>query len=230
MRTALVVGLLALGGRAAAVDPPAEFKLPEADGKKWVERVRKAVSRDNWTVTLRGNEITVRRDKPVAVVVVRPNEPARPPGYKPKPSGEATARYVLRFAPKMSADEYDRLAAVNGESEKEYDRLHRAVGLPHKFDDFIATTPEEQERVRRFREAVAKLPRHDLPDFYTPDYSVFFLTWSDGGLSWSYPHDENVLAECQHVEQVLLKYFGMYDPRAAAGGRGYGRPLPEKRP
>lgn len=229
MRTALAIGLLALGGRAAAGDPPAEFKLPEADGKKWVERVRKAVSRDGWTVTLKGNEITIQRDKPVPVVVVRPNEPARPPGFQPKPEREATVRYVLRFAPKVSADEYDRLAAVNERSEKEYDKLHRAVGLPHKFDDFIATTPEEEERVKKFREAVAKLPRHDLPDFYTTDHSAFFFTWQ-GGVWWSYPHDENVRAECREVEGALLKYFGMYDPRAAAGGRGYGRPLPEKRP
>ncbi len=40
----------------------------------------------------------------------------------------------------MSIDEYERLAAVNAASEKEYDRLRRAVDLPHKFGDFIAAT------------------------------------------------------------------------------------------
>jgi hypothetical protein len=217
----LVLGSLALAPGAAA-DPPADWKLPEADGQRWAERV-KAVVRDGWSVELRGNEITVRRDKPVAMVRVFAN-PA--PDSQPIPDGERTVRFVLRYSPKMSIEEYDRLAAVNAESAKEYDRLHRAVGLPHKFDDFIATTPVDKERVRAFREAVAKLPRHDLPDLYTPDQSVFFLHPWDG---WSTPADAAVAAECRDVEDTLMRLFGMYDPVAARRGTGVGRPLPELR-
>jgi hypothetical protein len=206
MRAVLVVGMLA--GVAGAAPLPAEWALSKADGEKWVARVRK-LTRDGWTVSLNGNEITIRRDKPVAVALVVPN---MAPGQKPLPDGEATVRFVLRFAPRMPADEYDRLAAENAKSADEYGRLHRAVGLPHKFDDFIAKTDEEEERVRAFREAVAKLPRHDLPVLYAPDHSIFVVT-ADAGFSCRFPADEAVCAEVLDVGHTLERYFGMYDPR-----------------
>jgi hypothetical protein len=190
MRQLLLLGSLALlPGVAATAEPPAEWKLPETEGQRWAAQVGKAVARDSWSVEVRGNDITVRRDKPVMMARVLPNAA---PGARPIPDGERTIRFVLRFAPKMSVDEYARLAAVNAASEREYDRLHQAVGLPHKFDEFIATTPEEKERVRAFQAAVAKLPRHTLPDLYTPDHSVYLLHPWDG---WSSPADEAVAAE-----------------------------------
>jgi len=219
MKAILALVLLALiVGTVAGADPPAKWKLPEAEGQKWVTRV-KAVARDGWSVELRGNEITIQRSKPVAMVRVFAN-PA--PGDKPIPDGERTIKFVLRFAAKMSMDEYERLAAVNAASEKEYDRLHRAVGLPHKFDDFIATTPEQKKRVEEFRAAVAKLLRNTLPDLYTPDHSVYLLHSKDG---WSSPADEAVAAECGDVEETLLRYFGMYNPAAAARRQGVGQYL-----
>lgn len=224
MRQLLLFGWLALlPGPGAQADPPAAWKLPEADGQKWAARVRKAVARDNWSVELQGNEITVRRTKPVAMARVLPNPT---PGAKPIPDGERTIRFVLRFGPKLSLEEYDRLAAVNAASAKEYDRLHRAVGLSHKFDDFIARTPEEQERVRAFRAAVAKLPRHTLPDLYTLDHSIYLLHPWDG---WSSPADTTVAAECRDVQDTLLRLFGTYDPDAAARRRWVGQYLPEPR-
>ena len=126
----------------------------------------------------------------------------------------------------MSIDEYDRLAAVNAASEKKYDQLHWAVGLPHKLDEFIATTPEEKKRVEEFRAAAAKLPRHTLPDLYTPDHSIYFLHSKDG---WSFPADEAVAAECRDMEDTLMQFFGMYNPAAAARRQAVGQYLPEKR-
>jgi hypothetical protein len=223
MKGILTLGALALVmGSVAAADPTAEWKLSEADGQKWVARV-KEVTPDGWSVELQGNEITIRRSKPVAMVRVLANSA---PGTDPIPDGDRAIKFVLRFAPKMSMDEYERLAAVNAESEKEYDRLHRAVGLPHKFDDFIATTPEEKKRVEEFRAAVAKLPRHTLPDLYTPDHSIYFLHPWDG---WSSPADEVVAAECRDVEDTLMRFFGMYNPAAAARGQGVGQYVPEQR-
>jgi hypothetical protein len=223
MKALLTLGSLALVvGAVAAPDPRVKWKLPEADGRKWVARI-KALTRDGWSVTLQGNEITIRRSRPVAMVRVLPN-PA--PGAKPIPDGERTIKFVLRFAPRMSMDEYERLAAVNAASAKEYDQLHRAVGLPHKFDDFIARTPEEKKRVEVFRAAVAKLPRHTLPDLYTPDHSIYLLHSWDG---WSSPADKGVAAECRDVEETLLRYFGMYNPAAAARRQGVGQYLPKPR-
>jgi len=223
MKGLFTLGALAVVvGSVAAADPPAPWKLPEADGQKWVTRV-KAVARDGWSVELQGNEITVRRSKPVAMVRVLANAPE---GAKPIPDGQRAIKFVLRFAPAMSMDEYERLAAVNAASEKEYDRLHRAVGLPHKFDDFVATTPEEKKRVEEFRAAVAKLPRHTPPDLYTPDHSIYFLHPWDG---WSSPADEAVAAECRDVEDTLMRFFGMYSPAAAARRQRVGQYLPEQR-
>jgi hypothetical protein len=223
MKGILTLGSLALVvGSVTVANSPAEWKLPEADGQKWVARV-KAVSRDGWSVELQGNEITVRRSKPVAMVRVLPNSAD---DDKPIPDGKRTIKFVLRFAPKMSMDEYERLAAVNAASEKEYDRLHRAVGLPHKFYEFLPTTPEEKKRVEEFRAAVAKLPRHTLPDLYTPDHSIYFLHSKDG---WSSPADEAVVAECEDMEDTLMRFFGMYNPAAAARRQWVGEYLPEKR-
>lgn len=224
MRHWLTLGLFALvPATGSTADPPAEWKLPEADGKKWAARVEKAVARKGWTVEVKGNEITVRRDKPVEMVRELPNAPF--PG-KPSPDGERTVRYVLRFAPKMTIDEYDKLAAVNATSDKEYDRLKQEVGVAHKFDDFSPRTDEEKKRVADFKAAVAKLPRHALPDLYTPDHSIYFLHPWDG----SHPADEKVTAECDAVAGVLLRLFGMYSPSVAGNGPGkLGEYLPEPR-
>jgi hypothetical protein len=211
MRHSLLLGFLVLASGTEVVSaPPGEWKLSKAVGQKWVARV-KALARDGWTVELRGNDIIVRRSKSVAMERIVPNAPLN---GKPMPDGERAIQFVLRFAPKMSMDEYERLAAVNAASDKEYHRLHSAVGLPHKFDDFIATTAAEKKRVEEFRAAVAKLPRHDLPDLYTPDHSIYFLHPWDG---WSSPADKAVASQCRDVEETLLRFFGKYDPAAAAG-------------
>jgi hypothetical protein len=68
------------------------------------------------------------------------------------------------------------------------------------------------------------LPRHTLPDLYTPEHSIsFFHPWD----WWSSPAKKEVAAECQDVQERLMRFFGMYDPSAAAGGQGVGRYLPE---
>jgi hypothetical protein len=94
---------------------------------------------------------------------------------------------------------------------KEYDRLHRAVGLTHKFSDLIATTAEEQERVRKFQEAVAKLTYHELPDMYTPDHSLYFHREPKGRIISPFPTDKTIQEECAAVEEKLKLGFGKYD-------------------
>ena len=169
------IGVLILAAVATCADPApaAPWKLPDAEGKRWAARVEKAAGRPGWTVAADGNDLVVSRRLPVAVSRVTINAA---PNAPPTPDGERAVKFVLRFAPRLSMDEYERLAAANAESAREYDRLHRAVGLPHKFDAFIATTAEEKERVRAFRAAAAKLPHHRLPDLYTPDHSVSLVS------------------------------------------------------
>jgi hypothetical protein len=223
-RIFVLVTLAAVAGSTAAADP---WKLPDADGQKLVARVTRVISRDEWSVERQENDITVRRIKPVAMARVQINAPVQ---FEPRPPilcGEQTIKYVLRFAPKMSMNEYERLAVVNATSEKERHRLFDALKLTNKgFNDVIATTPDEMKRLAEFRATVAKLPRHTLPDYYTTDYSIFFLQSGD---DWSYPVDKNISAECENVRDTLERYFGMYDPAAAARGRGHGQYLPEQR-
>jgi hypothetical protein len=124
---------------------------------------------------------------------------------------------------------YEKLGAETAAAGRERDRLHRAVGLPHKFDDFIALTPQDQERVRAYREAVRKLTWHRLPDLYTPEHSIFLYHSQDG---WSYVYDKEAAAECLAVQEMLLRYFGsrVADDLAHHGGQtplglGQGQPL-----
>lgn len=209
--------LLMFFSQVTAAEPAADWKLPEADGQKWAARVTKAVSRDNWTVQLDGNEIVIERSQPVAMVRVLPNGS---PDSKPIPDGERSLRFILRFGPNLTIDEYERLAAVNAKSEKERERLQRAVRLPRKFGEFLASTPEEEEQVRNLRAAVDKLPHHDLPDLYTPDHRVFLFLPGDG---WSFPADEQIMLECADVEESFARLFGTYDPTAASHRRGVGK-------
>jgi hypothetical protein len=229
MRQLLIFGSLALlPGVEVTADPPAEWKLPEADGQKWAARIRKALPgpRDKWSVEVRGNEITVRRNKPVMMARWPINGPAGPTPARPSLDGERTILFVFRFGPKMSVDEWDRLAVVNAASDKEEDRLEEAFHIHRSKGKIVARTPEEKERLRAFQAAVAKLPRHSLPDLYTPDHSVYFLHSGD----WlTFPADKVVAAECQDVQNTLLRLFGWYNLHAAGGGTEVGRYLPEPR-
>lgn len=220
-RTVLAVIVSLFAATSFAAD------LSEADGRKWVERVRKLVPREGWTVTVSDNDIVIQRTKPVPMLVFHANDPIWDGKTERKPSREQTIRFVLRFGPKLAIDEYDRLAAINEASNKEHDRLKSLVRVTHKFDDFLPSTPEEKERVRLYREAVAKLPRHELPDLYTPEHSVTFLHSWDG---WSSPHDKIIKAECDEVQESILRYFGVYNPAVATNNRGVGRYLPEAKP
>jgi hypothetical protein len=223
MRNLMLVGLVLLCGTPAhAADPAADWKLPKPDAEKWVARLKK-LARDGWTVTVRGNEITVAREKPAPFVELLPNSPA---DAKPMPAGDRTVKYVLVFAPKVSTEEYEKLAEVNEASDRERDRLTAALKLPGKFGDFVATTPEEKIRLQGYRVAVSKLPRHTLPDLYTPEHSVFFF--QTGG-EFMYVADRDARAECDDMRQTLLRYFGVYDPAAASNNTGVGRYLPDPR-
>ncbi|MGL6074448.1 MAG: hypothetical protein ACRC8S_09840 [Fimbriiglobus sp.] len=188
MRHLFVVFLmLCVSGVGVAADPRVEWKLPEAEGTKWVVRVKKAVSRLDWTVKIQGNEITVQKDKLVAMERTWPGAPA---GIKQKPAydGERKFQFVLRFTQQMSMEEYDRLMAVNEASEKEY---RRTMPVDKSAPNYQA----------------AKLPYHTLPDLYTMNHSIYLFHPYDG----SSPSDEEVSKECLEVNERLLRLFGAYD-------------------
>jgi hypothetical protein len=207
---------------AAAPAPKAAWKLPKKEADKWVERLRHLTG-EGWTVSASGNDLVIQRDKPVRFADGAPNQPDPGPGGPRLVQG--TFKLTLEFAPRMSLDDYERLAAVNAASDQEKQKLTKALGLEYGWGGYRATTPEEKERLRVYREAVAKLPRHALPDLYSSDYSIFFFNREPG---WLYVYDKDVAAECDKVQENLLRFFGMYDPKAATKERRLerARPLP----
>src|SRR5262249_45372683 len=151
--------------------------LPKADADKWVKRI-KTLMGDGWTVAARNNDIIVTRVKPVKYGNVNhlglapETVKARVEAGKPWME-ESVFRFTLRFGPKMSIDDHERLAAINTASDKKQRELTDALGLGWGKVGYVATTPEEKERLRTFQAKIAKLPRNKIPDLYTPDHSIF---------------------------------------------------------
>jgi hypothetical protein len=143
-------------------------------------------------------------------------------------------RIKLKFAPRISQEEFEELAAVNKTTLAEAQKLRATMKLrniDHKFNEYIPRNAEERERLASYNVAVGKLPYHELPDCYSPDFSVFYQTgWSHFGRL--YNKDEYY--ECLNVEHSLLRLFGVYsvalaksgfpnwnsDPQASAARRG----------
>jgi hypothetical protein len=191
--------------------------------EQWTKRVRALASADGWSVSIKEDSIVLSRRKPIQWQYYEINGPGRaanePP---PKPRlHEGVYRLTLKFGPKVSMQEYERLAADNAATRKEHDRLERNVAdIDHKFDQYIASTDDEKKRLADFRAAEAKLKWHDLPDLYCEDFSIRLLTSDDG---WSFVYGDADREECEGVRQSVLRFFAMYDPAAAVDGRA-GRP------
>jgi hypothetical protein len=220
-----LLGIVLAAAFASAQQPNSEWKLPPAELAKIESRLRAVVSEQGWTIFASGNEVRIRRDRPAAMSLHVPNAPMRAdgdtgPDLSRRPAGELRLELVLRFAPPMSSDEYARLAAINAASTQTQDELRKAVRVSYKFDEFAPTTPEELQRVEDYRTAVARLPRHVLPDFYTPEYSVRYIhRWH----SFASPTDASIDEECQRIEETLTRCFGMYDTLAIEKRTAVGR-------
>jgi hypothetical protein len=110
----------------------------------------------------------------------------------------------------MSYDDYEKRLAENTAMDQKREKLRQAVNVPGKDDEFSPRTPEEEARVEKYRQAVQKLVRHNLPDLYSPDHSIYvFQSWY--GNAWVV--DKGVARECDAVEVGLLQFFGVYGAR-----------------
>lgn len=220
------IGLIVVAAIPIVAAPSqSTWHLPDGELQALLTRVRAVVDQRGWTVTADGNEITISLREPVAMRHHPPGAASAEEAQAGVPAGELLLKLTLRFAPKLSSVEYERLAAANAASDVKRDKLHRAVGLSHKFDDFVWSTPEEKSRVEDYHRAVSQLLRHDLPDFYTPEYSVHFLHhWH----AWSSPADDAVAKEWMRIEEQLTRSFGMYDPQAVANRTTVGQYLEDR--
>jgi hypothetical protein len=198
--------LLFLVGRSIA-DEPTTWKLPEAESQRWLARFRQVYCRaPGWSVTAQGNEFVIQRGQPAAMQMTPDNGPmVQEPLHVP--AGESKLRLVLRFGPKMSMDEYDRLAAINDASEHEREQLRARYHLI-KFDDSTPPRPDESKNVQEYREAAKKFPRQVLPDFYTPDYSIYYTHCWNAICS---PVDKSLWEQWQGIEAQLIRGFGVYN-------------------
>lgn len=209
--------ILLLANILFAAQPPSTnpWQLPAADVEQWSERLRQLV-RSDWTVSNRGNDIIVQRNAPVRWRRVEVNQPAREQGAEEPPARlhDGVYRLTLRLGPKMSIEECERLAAANAQTVKQREELKKSVAdIPRKFDSYLPRNDDERQRLATYREALARLKLIPLPDLYTPDHSIQLLCSYDG---WWMLHDQEVAEECDGVRESILRYFGTYDPKAAA--------------
>ena len=198
-----------------------DWALPRTDADAWARRVRALVPDKGWTVSVKGNDIAIQRDKPVQWAAWVFNLSGGEPEGKP-PLHEGPFRLTLTFGPKMSMQEHERLAAENVASDKEQERLRRGLaGITQKFEDYAPRTPEEQVRVAAYRDAVAKLHWTMLPDLYCQDYSLWLFISNNGNSS---VYGEGPAEECNKVHAAVLRFFAMYDPKTAADPHNMDRP------
>ncbi len=130
-----------------------------------------------WTISVKGNDIIMQRNKPVKFSRYNVNAPVGAPARGRR--FEGTYRLTLRFAPEMSFDEYEKLLAENVVSESEDHKLQQKHHVSKIFGEIRSFTEEEKKREQAYREEAGQLVFHRLPHFYTPDYSVtLYQSWS----------------------------------------------------
>src|SRR5262245_16877554 len=97
--------LLPLGAAVAPIQD-AGWTLPKAEADRWVARLR-ALARDGWTVSARGNDLVLQRDRPVRFARIAVNAPPGVPGQPERPPDlhEGVVRLTFRFGPRLSLDE-----------------------------------------------------------------------------------------------------------------------------
>ncbi len=67
--------ILAFSGFVAATEKP--WTLPKAEADQWAGRIQKLLP-SGWSVSIRGNDLVVQREKPVRFARIPINAPAAP--------------------------------------------------------------------------------------------------------------------------------------------------------
>jgi len=223
VRCALIFMSTSLCLPVPAAEPAAKWQFAPADSQKWAARIRKFCPK-GWTVTARGNDIIVQRDGLVHFTQMPINAPAIEHRVKEKKVviADEVYRLTLQFAAFLSQDEYDRRVAENDASRREDERLRRKYKVGGKFGQIISVTEDDKKREQAYRAEAAKLTYHRLPDLYSPQHSItLYQSWNwaeylDSG-------DEAIDAECNEVEETIVKFFGNYNYLVASDASGIGR-------
>jgi hypothetical protein len=214
--------------------------LADAEASKWVSRFEKLLPK-GWSVSRDADVFTIERNEPVEIIN-EINRPAAPPNESAEERMAREKSYVvkdayritLKFARRISQDQFEELTAVNKTTLAEAEKLRAKMKLRNiarKFNQYVPRNAEEHERLASYNDAVRKLPYHHLPDCYCSDFSVFYQS---GRPLRTRLYDKDEYYECMNVEHSLLRLFGVYsvalakagfprwsgDPRASAAQRG----------
>jgi hypothetical protein len=186
-----------------------------AEARKWMQRIERVLP-EGWTVTHQDELLLVERNKPVTLTNLI-NAPAIPDATDrgELDSTTQTFRIRLKFAPRLSQDDYDKLAAENIATSAKVEQLRKSIeDIDHKFTQYVPATIEQKRRVAEYNSSVLKLPWHDLPDCYTTEQSIFYDSGWPEFLSFA---DPSISEECAGVEAALLRLFGVYNLEVAKG-------------
>ncbi len=203
---AITLALTALGVASACNQPNAPAPAPSIP-RDATDAVKGAAPK-GWTVSTRGDTLTVRRDKEVTLynpIGLPPSVDGKPPqGFK------YTYEVRLKFRPRMKAEEYAKLAKENETLGAKLEMMRdglRNARISHKFDDWLPSTPEQKKLVAEYRDAQKGI--HRLPDLHNETHSIdvedsqgYFLLFTD-------TKDRD---ECAATKKAVLKLFKSHQP------------------
>ena len=195
-----------------------------------VEARLKRVVPQGWSVKAEAKQIVISRDAPTKFATVIVNGPAVSTVEEQKQAAEQTRstlheqpyRITLVAASLISLADYDKLKSENDASSARREAMQRKIAhITHKFDDYLATAPEDKKLLAEYRAQEKELRFHDLPDLYSTDAA--FQVRTSWRVDWEYVHDPKVQRECQDAWDAVTKLLGMYDAEAAAHRTSLGR-------
>jgi len=189
--------------------PPADAK-PAVPAQE-VARV-KAVVPEGWTVSAEGDTLKVRRDREVETynnINLPPLGPDEILEYVKGHTRKEPFAITLRFAPRMTVEERERLHAQNDQAAVALRKKEEALeGIPHKFDQYLPSTPAETRLVEEYQKARKTVHFHDLPRFHGERHSLYAKTSPDFDAGF---FDGEVGRECRRVEARVFALYTAYD-------------------
>lgn len=210
LATAVGIGLM------AAPSAKAEGRDPTPVPTETLDKVKAALP-EGWKASASGDTLTVRREKPVEIYNAV-NLPAAPDDAKGREELKARARsepyeIKLRFTPRIGPDERRLLLLKNRETLKALEAQRDGLrDIPHKFNEYLPSTPDQKQRVAAYEKARKSLVFQDLPGYYTDRYSIYA---SDSVSPFEGFLDEKVGRECRAVLGKLQGLFTAYEPDGA---------------
>ena len=167
---------------------------------------------DGWQLQRTEHYWLVRREKPVTLY-----NGINLPGFESEEEfrefiGEGLKDdyvIIVRFGDKVTPMQYETWQAENERANELQEELARGLrGIRRKFDSFAPVGDEEKARVAEYQAAVAKIKRHQLPDYFHGQHSIYIETTRSWSLSFL---DGDVAAECQRVNKLVTRRFTPYE-------------------